>query len=75
LITGFTDGTNGDTYTITTHNGLVTNGILPDAPAQEVQPAAIALAGLNAARDLYQYFSSSNAKFRCCPYVNPEQVN
>ena len=55
LITGFTDGTNGDWYTITTsHNGLVTNGIYADAPAPGTAlKAQIALAGLNAARALY----------------------
>jgi hypothetical protein len=36
--------------------------------------AAIALAGLNAARDLY-LVSPAHAKFRLLPYVNPEQVN
>lgn len=54
-VTGFTDGTNGDTYTVTTlHNGLVTNGIFSDAPAPgSASKAATALAGLNAARALY----------------------
>lgn len=54
-ITGFTDGTNGDTYTVTPlNNGLVTNGIFADAPAPgSASKAATALAGLNAARALY----------------------
>ena len=58
-ITGFTDGTNGDTYTVTgSHNGLVTNGIYADAPAPGTAlKAATALAGLNAARDLYNSIS------------------
>jgi len=54
-VTGFTDGTNGDTYTVTPlNNGLVTNGIFADAPAPgSASKAATALAGLNAARALY----------------------
>jgi hypothetical protein len=40
-------------YTLTTsHNGLVTNGIYPMRQRYATK-AAIALAGLNAARDLY----------------------
>lgn len=62
LITGFTDGTNGDVYTITTsHNGLVTDGIFTDAPAPgNANKAATALAGLNAARDLYNSISPAS---------------
>ncbi|OYX85119.1 MAG: hypothetical protein B7Y83_05865 [Flavobacteriales bacterium 32-34-25] len=54
-VTGFTDGTNGDTYIVTPlNNGLVTNGIFADAPAPgSASKAATALAGLNAARALY----------------------
>ena len=55
LVTGFTDGTNGDTYTVTPlNNGLVRDGIFTDAPAPgNATKAATALAGLNAARALY----------------------
>ena len=58
-VTGFTDGLNGDTYTVTgSHNGLVTNGIYADAPAPGTAlKAQIALDGLNAARDLYNSIS------------------
>ena len=74
LITGFTDGTNGDWYTITTsHNGLVTNGIYADAPAPGTAgKAAIALAGLNAARDLYISISPAQMpNLGVAPFVNP----
>lgn len=74
LITGFTDGTNGDVYTITTsHNGLVTNGIYAAAPAPGTAgKAAIALAGLNAARDLYLSISPAQMpNLGVAPYVNP----
>jgi hypothetical protein len=59
LVTGFTDGTNGDVYTITgSHNGLVTRGIYSAAPAPgTADKAKIALDGLNAARDLYDSIS------------------
>ncbi|WP_291097633.1 MULTISPECIES: Ig-like domain-containing protein [unclassified Flavobacterium] len=55
LITGFTDGTNGDVYTVTPlNNGLVTDGIYTDAPAPgSATKGATALAGLNEARALY----------------------
>jgi len=74
LITGFTDGTNGDTYTITPlNNGLVTNGIFADAPAPgSASKAATALAGLNAARDLYLSISPAQMpNLGVAPYVNP----
>ena len=59
LITGFTDGTNFDVYIVTPlNNGLVTNGIFTAAPAPgTATKAATALAGLNAARDLYNSIS------------------
>ena len=59
LITGFTDGTNFDVYTVTgSNNGLVTNGIYAAAPAPGTAgKAQIALEGLNAARDLYNSIS------------------
>lgn len=62
LVTGFTDGTNGDVYTVTPlNNGLVTNGIYTDAPAPgNATKAATALAGLNAARTLYLSISPAS---------------
>ena len=55
LVTGFTDGTNADVYTVTPlNNGLVTDGIYTAAPPPgNATNAAIALEGLNAATDLY----------------------
>ncbi len=62
LITGFTDGTSGDVYTVTPlNNGLVTDGIFTDAPMPgNATKAATALAGLNAARDLYNSISPAS---------------
>lgn len=62
LVTGFTDGTNGDVYTKTPlNNGVVTDGIFTDAPAPgNATKAATALAGLNAARDLYNSISPAS---------------
>lgn len=62
LITGFTDGTSGDVYTVTPlNNGIVTDGIFTDAPAPgNATKAATALAGLNAARDLYNSISPAS---------------
>lgn len=62
LVTGFTDGTNGDVYTVTPlNNGLVTNGIYTDAPAPgNADKAKIALDGLNAARTLYEKISPAS---------------
>jgi hypothetical protein len=74
LITGFTDGTNGDTYTVTPlNNGLVTNGIYADAPAPgSAGKAATALAGLNAARALYLSISPAQMpNLGIAPFVNP----
>ncbi|WP_158727860.1 MULTISPECIES: Ig-like domain-containing protein [unclassified Flavobacterium] len=62
LVTGFTDGTSGDVYTVTPlNNGIVTDGIFTDAPAPgNATKAAAALAGLNAARDLYNSLSPAS---------------
>lgn len=62
LVTGFTDGTSGDVYTVTPlNNGIVTDGIFTDAPAPgNATKAATALAGLNAARDLYNSISPAS---------------
>ncbi|MFV8361074.1 Ig-like domain-containing protein [Flavobacterium sp. LS1P3] len=62
LVTGFTDGTNGDVYIVTPlNNGVVTDGIFTDAPAPgNTTKAATALAGLNAARDLYNSISPAS---------------
>ncbi|MFV7235738.1 Ig-like domain-containing protein [Flavobacterium sp. ZB4R12] len=62
LVTGFTDGTSGDVYTVTPlNNGVVTDGIFTDAPAPgNATKAATALAGLNAARDLYNSISPAS---------------
>ena len=62
LVTGFTDGTSGDVYTVTPlNNGVVTDGIFTDSPAPgNATNAAIALAGLNAARDLYNSISPAS---------------
>lgn len=62
LVTGFTDGTSGDVYTVTPlNNGLVTDGIFTDAPMPgNATKAATALAGLNAARDLYNSISPAS---------------
>ena len=62
LVTGFTDGTSGDVYTVTPlNNGVVTDGIFTDAPAPgNTTKAATALAGLNAARDLYNSISPAS---------------
>lgn len=62
LVTGFTDGTSGDVYTKTPlNNGVVTDGIFTDAPMPgNANKAAIALAGLNAARDLYNSISPAS---------------
>ena len=61
-MTGFTDGTSGDVYTVTPlNNGVVTDGIFTDAPAPgNTTKAATALAGLNAARDLYNSISPAS---------------
>ncbi|MFV5701250.1 Ig-like domain-containing protein [Flavobacterium sp. XS2P12] len=62
LVTGFTDGTSGDVYTVTPlNNGVVTDGIFTDAPMPgNANKAATALAGLNAARDLYNSISPAS---------------
>ncbi|WP_291101539.1 MULTISPECIES: Ig-like domain-containing protein [unclassified Flavobacterium] len=62
LVTGFTDGTNGNVYTVTPlNNGLVTGGIYTAAPAPGTATnAATALAGLNAARTLYLSISPAS---------------
>jgi hypothetical protein len=62
LVTGFKDGISNDIYTVTTLNeGLVTNGIYADAPAPgDAGKAAIALEGLNAARDAYLSISPAS---------------
>jgi hypothetical protein len=62
LVTGFRDGLSGDVYTVTPLNdGLVTNGIFTDAPTPgNATKAAAALAGLNAARDLYNSISPAS---------------
>lgn len=62
LVTGFTDGTSGDVYTKTPlNNGVVTDGIFTDAPMPgNANKAATALAGLNAARDLYNSISPAS---------------
>ncbi|MFV8355892.1 Ig-like domain-containing protein [Flavobacterium sp. XS1P32] len=62
LVTGFTDGTSGDVYTVTPlNNGLVTDGIFTDTPMPgNATKAATALAGLNAARDLYNSISPAS---------------
>lgn len=74
LVTGFTDGTNGDVYTVTPlNNGLVTNGIFTAAPAPgNATNAATALAGLNAARALYLSISPAQMpNLGIAPFVNP----
>jgi hypothetical protein len=55
LITGFTDVTSAEVYTVTPlNNGLVTSQIYADAPAPgSASKAATALAGLNAATAAY----------------------
>ena len=62
LVTGFKDGLSGDVYTVTPlNNGLVTNGIYTDSPTPgNATKAAAALAGLNAARDLYNSISPAS---------------
>ena len=62
LVTGFRDGLSGDVYTVTPLNdGLVTKGIYTDAPTPgNATKAAAALAGLNAARDLYNSISPAS---------------
>ncbi|NDP28265.1 MAG: DUF3494 domain-containing protein [Flavobacterium sp.] len=62
LVTGFKDGLSGDVYTVTPlNNGLVTGGIYTDAPAPgNATKAAAALAGLNAARNLYNSISPAS---------------
>jgi len=62
LVTGFRDGLSGDVYTVTPLNdGLVTKGIYTDAPTPgNATKAATALAGLNAARDLYNSISPAS---------------
>jgi hypothetical protein len=62
LITGFTDGTNSDVYTVTPlNNGLVTSQIYAAAPAPgNASKAAIALAGLNAATAAYLSISPAS---------------
>lgn len=61
-ITGFTDGTNGDVYTVTgLNNGLVTNGIYAAAPPPgTIEKYNTAVAGLNAARVLYNSISPAS---------------
>lgn len=62
LITGFTDGTSSDVYTVTPlNNGLVTSEIYAAAPAPgSASKAAIALAGLNAATAAYLSISPAS---------------
>lgn len=62
LITGFTDGTSNDTYTVTPlNNGLVTNEIYAAAPPPgNTTKAATALAGLNAATAAYLSISPAS---------------
>ena len=62
LITGFTDGTSSDVYTVTPlNNGLVTSEIYAAAPAPgSASKATIALAGLNAARAAYLSISPAS---------------
>jgi hypothetical protein len=62
LITGFTDGTSNDTYTVTPlNNGLVTNQIYAAAPPPgNTTKAATALAGLNAATAAYLSISPAS---------------
>lgn len=62
LITGFTDGTSSDVYTVTPlNNGLVTSEIYAAAPAPgSAGKAAIALAGLNAATAAYLSISPAS---------------
>jgi hypothetical protein len=62
LITGFTDGTSNDPYTVTPlNNGLVTNEIYAAAPAPgSTTKAATALAGLNAATAAYLSISPAS---------------
>lgn len=62
LITGFTDVTNNDVYTITPlNNGLVTSQIYAAAPAPgSASRAVTALAGLNAARAAYLSISPAS---------------
>ena len=59
LMTGFQEGFFGDVYTVTPLNrGRVTGEIFADSPMPgTADKAAIALAGLNAARDLYNSIS------------------
>jgi hypothetical protein len=59
LMTGFQEGFFGDVYTVTDlHRGRVTGEIFADAPMPGTPTkAATALAGLNAARDLYNSIS------------------
>ena len=59
LVTGFQEGFSGDVYTVTFLNrGRVTGEIFADSPMPGTAgKAAIALAGLNAARDLYNSIS------------------
>ncbi|MBK5247712.1 MAG: DUF3494 domain-containing protein [Peptostreptococcaceae bacterium] len=74
LVTGFTDDTNGDVYTVTPlNNGLVTDGIYTAAPSPgNATKAAIALEGLNAARDLYLSISPAQMpNSGIAPFVNP----
>lgn len=62
LITGFTDGTSSDVYTVTPlNNGLVTSQIYAAAPAPgTIAKAATALAGLNAATVAYLSISPAS---------------
>ena len=62
LLTGFQEGFFGDVYTVTPLNrGRVTGEIFADAPMPgNATKAAIALAGLNAARDLYNSISPAS---------------
>jgi hypothetical protein len=59
LVTGFQEGFLGDVYTVTFLNrGRVTGEIFADSPMPGTAgKAAIALAGLNAARDIYNSIS------------------
>jgi hypothetical protein len=62
LITGFTDGTSSDVYTVTPlNNGLVTSQIYAAAPAPgSASRAVTALAGLNAATAAYLSISPAS---------------
>jgi hypothetical protein len=68
LVTGFTDGTSGDVYTVTPlNNGLVTDGIFTDAPMPgNATKASNSISRTKCSKRFMQQYFSSFYAWRCC---------